>query len=288
MSMLARQNKNLTGDAISKDGGDLAPSGISRTGAGLPASDNTAIRYTIPTAILISPPTPVFLSAKVTAGTISKADLEAVADLLVQYHFNHLICPMVFTKLAEVLQKKVVEEARKAVVECISKADVKNRLVNDWFDRMLGYIILKTECITAAAIGLLEPIQGFGDLRLNNIASLSEGRVAFLNIDPTGDDFVRTRRMDGGLIRAELLMLRRKDDADTYWNAYEQAYQKKLATLNQFYPADSVIAKGVLAIDIIGQFHQFRKAYCSAISKRDLVAAKTAEDLISTLLNDLP
>ncbi len=234
------------------------------------------------------PDSEMSLYSRIVKGeALRDTDLRAVARLIAEFHFHDVACPVAQTNLGELLRQKIVVETRRALFDYLSAEGLETDTARWWFDRINGHLLFHRDRITEAATALREPIVGYCDLELKNIVALPKDKIAIVDLDLIPGNFVRTRRMDAGVLRAELEVCGRPQEAGVYWRAYDRAYCERLKQRGEYYELGSDVAIGVAAIDTCALFQRYVMAYKAAFIAKDTVSRLHVEGLINTLLNGL-
>lgn len=221
----------------------------------------------VDTAIVMDEiPTQAFLESKIQAKQpIDPHIFAAIARRVADFHFDVTACPRAeVPSMAQYLQDLMSGESQLLLTG--AEAD-ERKIYNHWGDRIAAYIDKHSVTLEQRREVLGEPVVGHGDIKASNMVYFPSGEVGIIDPAPVKLWQINDRRMDAGFFRIELELMGLGNEAATYWQAYNEAYNIKLSE-QQFTPAErKMLEHSHAIIDTVSDIYRLTIFHRLAVKK---------------------
>lgn len=191
---------------------------------------------------------------------------------MADYHFNAELCPPVPSTPIDVFLSTLLQQEIKILATQLPEDE---QTFNRWDEQMQKYIKYHANLLVHRQHLLGEPVMGHGDTKINNIIVTEEG-VGIMDPAPVVLWRINERRMDAFFMAADLELSGHKDAADSFWNAYLDAYNQHISAHRLSPEEENIVVLSNPVVDLITSIYRFGIFYRLArIASKNLTLSKT-------------
>lgn len=169
---------------------------------------------------------------------VTSEQYQNIASRIINYHFDAKLCPEVDLEDGETMTTFIRSlllggsiQGRDSIPGEVGI--LRDRLKEDplYLEKLSSsigsFLNIFEPTISQFGEKFHEPIMGHGDIKLDNLA-LVDGDAQMLDVAPWIDWRINGKRMDAAFLRADLLVHKKVEEAEAYWDQYDQLYRQKI------------------------------------------------------------